>query len=287
MQYVLRDHDGMTFNSKMLAGTIAGNMRCQGVRYCQFETYDGAMRFCNNNDACIGILQQLVTVEKGCPGDLGCFYTANGQLHFDQDWKQSGGKTYERQFLSYNKFQDGRKLSLAFTPNTRQCPGVTYCEFQLLSAALAFCDLDSECLGVMKVPSTAQGDGCHDGQGCYIPARGEIQHDPLWFLHNGETFLKQQEVAYLARDSDGYVYNGRFPAGTAGCPGTHNCQFQTLAAAEAYCNANPTCKGVLEHTDRKYCAAGDGCFEPCRGKLEYKPLFLVTEGKLYERHLVR
>jgi len=290
--YLLHNVDGMTFNGKMAVGTSSGNTRCRGIEHCQFVSFEDATLFCNNMAyACTGILQQTRNSASGCSGGLGCFSTTNGQLYHDKEWLNSKGKTFERQVLAYNRFQDGRKFSRVFAVGTRQCPGYHYCQFAKLDAALAFCDLDSECLGVLNMPVALYGEGCKMGMGCYTPARGEIKHDPLWLLRSGETYLKQQEVAYVLRGPDGFLFDGRFPAGTGGCKGVHNCQYQSLASAQAYCDANPTCKGVLQHTPTpdgdQACAGGRGCFEPCTGEMRKNEMFLVTEGKLYERQLAR
>lgn len=292
-QYLLHNSDGMSFNQKMPVGTLSGNTRCQGVQNCQFHAFDDAVHWCNNNMACNGILQDADESGQGClgPGGLGCFYTATGQLEHSDEFQASGGKTYERQVLEYSRFVDGRKFSDMFQVGTRECPGAEYCQFPKLAPALAFCDLDNQCMGVLKMPASEHGEGCKEGKGCFVPAKGELQHDPLWLGQVGETYLKQQEVAYVLREGDGMIYGGRYPAGTGGCQGAHNCQFQSLPAAKAYCDANPTCKGVLQHTPKPdgnpACTSGRGCFEPCNGQLTYDAMFKVTEGKLYERHIVR
>jgi len=288
-QYLLHNFDGLTFDHKMPVGTVAGTHGCQGFTHCQFRTYDEASWFCNNNDECHGILQEADPLETGCVGGIGCFVPASGQLLFDQAWLDTKGKTFERQVLAYGHVQDGRTFSHTFPVGTRQCPGTHYCQFPRLHSALAFCDLDHDCLGVMKSP--ANDTHCPNGETCYTPGKGDVQHDPVWLNDLGETYLKQQEVAYVLRAGTGYLYDGRYPTGTSGCQGAHNCQFLTLAPAKAYCDANPTCKGVIEHTPEPNgntaCTGGQGCFEPVKGALKYDEMFHVMEGKLYQRLIVR
>jgi len=142
------------------------------------------------------------------------------------------------------------------------------------------------------MPESQYGAGCQQNKGCFVPGKGEIQHDPLWLGQAGETYMKQQDVAYVERpQGDGMDFTQRFQAGVAGCQGVHICQFQTLSSAKAYCNSNPECKGILHRTPKPdgdvQCAGGLGCYEPCKGKLQLDEMFLVTEGQLYERHMVR
>jgi hypothetical protein len=318
----------MAFNKLFAVGTLSGNVHCVGVSHCQFHTYEEAKTFCNNNMACNGILQEAEflssehssglsgdlptadtkqnimmrgmvaadvadpAIHPGCDGGFGCFLPASGELEYDPTWRSSQGKTFERQVLAYNRVQDGQTLSKMYQAGERNCPGMHFCQFDSLDHALAFCDHDGECLGVMRVPASKPGEGCQGRKDCYMPAKGELQHDPLWLSQLGETYLKQQEVAYSLR-SDGLNYDGRFTTGTAGCSGVHNCQFQTLALAQAYCDANPMCRGILEHTPEandegnKGCAGGLGCFEPVKGRAKYDEKSLVVEAKLYERQLVR
>lgn len=288
-QYLLHNVDGMTFNTRLASRDI-GTRGCKGQDHCQFATFDEARLHCNSITACTGVLQENEESSDKCLGGFGCFFLGAGQLHFDQKWIFSTGKTFERQVLQYMHLQDGRKFSEMFQVGTRNCPGVKYCQFQQLHPALAFCDLDRKCMGVMKMKASGN-HSCDGEKGCYMPAKGDVQHDPLWLSQSGETYMKQQEVAYTLRTQEGNVYDGRYPRGTSGCEGVHNCQFQSLVAAEIYCNAVPTCKGVLEHMPQPdgnpACTGGLGCFEPCKGKLKYNAMFMVTEGKLYERRIVR
>lgn len=293
-QFFLHMSDGLTFSERIATGTQFGDIVCDGLSYCQFKTFDEARDFCNADTSCDGILQQTNGTSSGCEGGYGCFFPAKGHLQTDISWRREQGKTYERQVLAYNNFNDGRKLSNLFPVGTRQCLGVHNCQFLALKPALDFCDLDSTCLGVLRMPASVNstGNNCQGGKGCYSPGKGSIFHDPLWLQNLGETFLKEQEVAYALREPDGMIFTGRFATGTAGCKGVHTCQFKSLEDAQAYCDADPSCKGVMHRPVKnpqhnQECSGGLGCFEPCKGQLSYNAMFLVTEGKVYERRLVR
>mmetsp|Transcript_9832 Transcript_9832/g.16419 ORF Transcript_9832/g.16419 Transcript_9832/m.16419 type:complete len:220 (-) Transcript_9832:17-676(-) len=136
--------------------------------------------------------------------------------------------------------------------------------------------------------SAVNGTNCNGDFGCFSPMTGNLARDPLWLSRGGVTYEKMQQVAYRLAD-EGSVYDERFDVGTQGCVGQHHCQFTTLGAAEAFCDAMPTCKGVMEHptTGKKYCGGGFGCFTPAKGSYVFDQLWFVTEGKTYVRQFVR
>jgi hypothetical protein len=281
--YFLHLQDGMMFSGTVGVGTDG----CRGVQSCQFPSFELAKAFCDNSNSCTGIMQQQTPVDAdGCAGGFGCFFAAAGELYLDEGFKNSTGRTFERQTLAYSRYEDGRKLSGAFSVGTKGCTGKSRCEFGSLDNAMAFCDSESECLGVMEVPaSMLSGTNC--ASGCFLPAKGDVVHDPLWRANSGVTYVKKQEVAYFRRPVDGKSYTRRFASGTGGCRGVHNCQFHTLLAAQSYCNAYPTCKGILKKTPdgTPDCDGGLGCYEPCKGRLTNDPLVLVTESQVFERRL--
>jgi len=283
-QYFLHMRNGMTFNGLLKVGTGG----CNGVDNCQFIGYDGATKFCDATPSCKGVVQARADIAGGCAGGFGCFFPATGEMELIKDFAESGGQTYEKQILSYKRFGGGKKLSVPLPIGTRGCTGKRFCEFGDIDSAMAFCDGGTECLGVLQVPkSLSAGTNCVVG--CYIPAKGEIVHDPLWMSRSGVTYLKQQEVAYMLRE-DGYAGKGRFPAGVGTCKGSHNCKFHSLDEAKEFCDSNPTCNGVLQRApdpDADQSCGGNGCFEPCRGSVEYNGEWLVTESKFFQRNLVR
>jgi len=85
------------------------------------------------------------------------------------------------------------------------------------------------------------------------------------------------------REFHGKFANGHFKAGTKGCNGVGECQFETRTEAQAFCDAQPTCTAVLLHPFEDGCAGGWGCYTPRFGQITTNSLWDRSGGKAWVR----
>lgn len=83
-------------------------------------------------------------------------------------------------------------------------------------------------------------------------------------------------------EQEGAFLDGAFPAGTAGCRGSAECQFRTMEGAQEFCNGQPDCAGLLRHPLPNDCHGGLGCFTPRRvAAAAAPPLFGQLGGRCW------
>lgn len=101
--------------------------------------------------------------------------------------------------------------------------------------------------------------------------------------HKFDSTAGGQHANHAYREFHSKFANGRFKAGTNGCNGVGECQFETRTEAQAFCDAQPKCSAVLLHPFEDGCAGGWGCYTPRFGSISSNSLWDRSGGKAWIR----
>lgn len=144
-----------------------------------------------------------------CESGSMCFVPRGGVLSPSDQWRDSGGMGFMRgrcagsssSCSEYAYEKVAKYASGTFPKGTRDCDGVSQCQFVTIEQAKTFCNQESACTAVLKL-YVSNNPLCDGGKGCYSPRKGFLMANTTFTdTQKGIGFRKAQGLCFSRSSS--------------------------------------------------------------------------------------